>query len=60
MGPQRVQKGPPEGVHQGARGVPTGEEAGQEEEALSQREALTTELRAKLNALDQTLELQRV
>jgi chromosome segregation ATPase len=30
------------------------------EEALSQREALTTELRAKLNALDQTLEAQRV
>jgi hypothetical protein len=26
------------------------------EEALSQREALTTELRAKLQALDQTLE----
>jgi predicted RNase H-like nuclease (RuvC/YqgF family) len=30
------------------------------EEALSQREALTTELRAKLNALDQTLEAQWV
>ena len=30
------------------------------EEALSKREALTTELRAKLKALDQTLEAQRV
>ena len=30
------------------------------EEALSEREALTTELRAKLKALDQTLEAQRV
>jgi hypothetical protein len=30
------------------------------EEALSQREALTIELRAKLNALDQTLEAQQV
>jgi hypothetical protein len=29
------------------------------EEALSQREALTIELRAKLKALDQTLEAQR-
>jgi peptidoglycan hydrolase CwlO-like protein len=29
-------------------------------EALSEREALTTELRAKLKALDQTLEAQRV
>jgi hypothetical protein len=30
------------------------------EEALNEREALTTELRAKLKALDQTLEAQRV
>jgi chromosome segregation ATPase len=30
------------------------------EEALSQKEALTIELQAKLNALDQTLEAQRV
>jgi chromosome segregation ATPase len=30
------------------------------EEALTQREALTTEYQAKLNALDQTLETQRV
>jgi hypothetical protein len=30
------------------------------EEAMSQREALTTEYQAKLNALDQTLEAQRV
>jgi uncharacterized coiled-coil protein SlyX len=30
------------------------------EEALSQRQALTTKLRAKLNALDHTLEAQRV
>jgi hypothetical protein len=30
------------------------------EEALSQREALTTELRAKLKALDQTLEAQQI
>jgi uncharacterized protein (DUF3084 family) len=29
------------------------------EEALTQREALTTEYQAKLNALDQTLEAQR-
>ena len=30
------------------------------EEAMSQREALATEFRAKLSALDQTLEEQRV
>jgi hypothetical protein len=30
------------------------------EETLSQREALATEFRAKLSALDQTLETQRV
>jgi hypothetical protein len=30
------------------------------EEAVSQREALTTEYQAKLSALDQTLEAQRV
>jgi DNA-binding helix-hairpin-helix protein with protein kinase domain len=36
------------------------EKVAKREEALSQREALTIELRAKLNALDLTLEAQRV
>jgi hypothetical protein len=45
-------------VRQRVGGGPEGEEVGQEGGGRAQREALATKFRAKLSALDQTLEEQ--
>eukprot|EP00267_Zea_mays_P032625 XP_008666133.1 synapsin-1-like [Zea mays] len=54
-----IKEGPPEGVCSGAGSDPEGEEAGQKEVHLDQREEVISELQAKLNAYNKVLEEQR-